>query len=58
LVLDTLRDTLSHLGLQRGNGRRRFELEDTGFNEVPKKYRKFYRKRTSRTDPRSRASVR
>jgi hypothetical protein len=24
--------------------RRRFELEDRGFNEVPKKYRKFYRK--------------
>jgi len=27
------------------DARRRFELEDdTGFNEVPKKYRKFYRK--------------
>ena len=26
------------------DGRRRFVLEDTGFNEVPKKYRKFYRK--------------
>lgn len=25
-------------------GRRRFILEDTGFDEVPKKYRKFYRK--------------
>ena len=24
--------------------RRRFELEDTGFDEVPKKYRRFYRK--------------
>jgi hypothetical protein len=24
--------------------RQRFELADTGFNEVPKKYRKFYRK--------------
>lgn len=24
--------------------RRRYELEDTGFDEVPKKYRKFYRK--------------
>jgi hypothetical protein len=24
--------------------RRRFILEDTGFDEVPKKYRKFYRK--------------
>lgn len=24
--------------------RRRFLLEDTGFDEVPKKYRKFYRK--------------
>ncbi|GIW39811.1 MAG: hypothetical protein KatS3mg076_0388 [Candidatus Binatia bacterium] len=27
-----------------GAPRRRFELEDTGFDEVPKKYRKFYRK--------------
>jgi hypothetical protein len=25
-------------------GRQRFILEDTGFDEVPKKYRKFYRK--------------
>jgi hypothetical protein len=24
--------------------RQRFELDDRGFNEVPKKYRKFYRK--------------
>ncbi len=24
--------------------RQKFELTDTGFNEVPKKYRKFYRK--------------
>ena len=28
----------------RNDGRRRFVLEETGFNEVPKKYRKFYRK--------------
>lgn len=28
----------------RKDGRRRFELDDTSFNEVPKKYRKFYRK--------------
>jgi len=27
-----------------GGERRRFELTDTGFDEVPKKYRKFYRK--------------
>jgi len=25
-------------------GRRRYELEETGFNEVPKKYRRFYRR--------------
>lgn len=32
--------------------RQRFELEDdTGFNEVPKKYRKFYRKWGGREDP-------
>jgi len=28
----------------RNDGRRRFVLDETGFNEVPKKYRKFYRK--------------
>ena len=28
----------------RKEGRRRYELEDTGFNEVPKKMRRFYRK--------------
>ena len=32
------------VGALRGDGRRRFELDETGFNEVPKKYRKFYRK--------------
>jgi hypothetical protein len=26
------------------DGRRRYELDETGFNEVPKKYRKFYRR--------------
>jgi hypothetical protein len=34
----------------RRDGRRRFVLEDTGFNEVPKKYRKFYRKWGGPTD--------
>jgi len=29
---------------ESGEPRRRYELEDTGFDEVPKKYRKFYRK--------------
>ncbi len=28
----------------RPTARQRFVLEDTGFNEVPKRYRKFYRK--------------
>ncbi len=27
----------------RGEVRKRYELEDVGFNEVPKKWRKFYR---------------
>jgi len=31
-------------GPQKGVPRRTFTLEDTGFDEVPKKYRKFYRK--------------
>lgn len=26
------------------DGRRRYELDETGFNEVPKKYRRFYRR--------------
>ncbi len=30
--------------------RARFELEDTGFNEVPKKYRKFYRRWSGEKD--------
>ena len=30
--------------------RRRYELDDTGFDEVPKKYRKFYRKWTGADD--------
>jgi hypothetical protein len=28
----------------REEPRRRFELEETGFDEVPRKYRKYYRK--------------
>jgi hypothetical protein len=33
-----------------GDKRRRYVLEDTGFDEVPKKYRKFYRKWKGPTD--------
>ncbi len=40
-MADSLQQNLTSL---RGDGRRRYELDDTGFNEVPKKYRKFYRK--------------
>jgi hypothetical protein len=40
-MADPLEQDLAAL---RGDGRRRFELDETGFNEVPKKYRKFYRK--------------
>jgi len=32
------------IGVSDSQGRRRFLLDDTGFDEVPKKYRKFYRK--------------
>lgn len=31
--------------------RRRYELEDTGFDEVPRKYRKYYRKWQGPEDP-------
>jgi len=32
------------LAVAPDHGRQRFILDDTGFDEVPKKYRKFYRK--------------
>ncbi|MBW2274446.1 MAG: hypothetical protein JRG96_14335 [Deltaproteobacteria bacterium] len=32
------------VGKDAGGKRRRYVLEDMGFDEVPKKYRKFYRK--------------
>ena len=40
-MADSLQQDIQTL---RKDGRQRFELDDTGFNEVPKKYRKFYRK--------------
>lgn len=33
-----------------GAARRRYQLDDTGFNEVPKRYRKFYRRWTGPGD--------
>jgi hypothetical protein len=39
-MLDTL-ETSTDTGLAE---RRRYVLDDTGFDEVPKKYRRFYRK--------------
>lgn len=36
---------------QEKAARQRFVLEDTGFDEVPKKYRRFYRKWGGVTDP-------
>ena len=33
-----------------GKPRQRFILEDTGFNEVPKKYRRFYRRQSGPGD--------
>ena len=36
---------------QTAERRRRYELEDTGFDEVPKKYRKYYRKWGGPDDP-------
>jgi hypothetical protein len=37
-------DPLENAEEQAKTERRRFVLEDTGFDEVPKRYRKFYRK--------------
>lgn len=40
-MVDPLEKTTAEAGEEP---RQRFLLEDTGFNEVPKKFRKFYRK--------------
>jgi hypothetical protein len=37
-------DPLLAEGTRSRGPRRRFDLEDTGFDEVPKKYRRFYRR--------------
>jgi len=37
-------DTLLAEASGGGTPRQRFELDDTGFDEVPKKYRRFYRR--------------
>ena len=37
-------DPLEDTGAEPSSARQRFVLDDTGFDEVPKKYRRFYRK--------------
>ena len=39
-----LHEEVEEAGEEVGGPRRRYVLDDMGFNEVPKKYRKFYRK--------------
>jgi hypothetical protein len=46
-VTDTL---LEQRDEARDSPRQRFVLDDTGFDEVPKKYRRFYRKWTGADD--------
>jgi hypothetical protein len=46
-VTDPLEDT----GAEPSRARQRFVLDDTGFDEVPKKYRRFYRKWGGANDP-------
>lgn len=50
---DPLLADLSHPAgeVRDRDGRRRYELEETGFNEVPKKYRRFYRRWRGAADP-------
>ena len=43
-MVDPLLQTAEASGPAETGERRRFILEDTGFNEVPVKYRRFYRK--------------
>ncbi len=46
-----MNDPLEAVVEEGAAGRRRYELaDDTGFDEVPKKYRKFYRKWRGRGD--------
>ena len=42
-MVDPLEQEAGPSGTEEG-GRQRYILEDTGFDEVPKKYRRFYRK--------------
>ena len=44
LLAESLADPRGPANVYDRDGRRRFELEETGFNEVPKKYRRFYRR--------------
>jgi hypothetical protein len=37
-------DPLENAAAEREQSRQRYTLEETGFNEVPKKYRRFYRR--------------
>lgn len=41
----------------RENRRERYELADTGFDEVPRKYRKFYRRWSGESDTLARNEV-
>jgi hypothetical protein len=44
LELDKVEPEKPEAGKRANGARQRFVLEETGFNEVPRKYRKFYRK--------------
>lgn len=45
MMVDALEQPQSDDGeVDKDSSRQRFLLEDTGFDEVPKKYRRFYRK--------------
>jgi hypothetical protein len=44
-------DPLEEAGAAESRARQRFVLDDTGFDEVPKKYRRFYRKWGGANDP-------
>lgn len=46
-MTDPLEDTTT----EEQGARQRFVLDDTGFDEVPKKYRRFYRKWGGANDP-------
>lgn len=51
LLAESVAEPGAATGARDRDGRLRYDLEETGFNEVPKKYRRFYRRWRGAGDP-------